>query len=167
MALLAAIPQLPPAEPDAAPVFRLRGVEPADLKFIRSSWLESYAESSLAHTLVPPLYRLRWGAIIDALIERSQIVVACDAESPGVVWGWLCWESLALDPPRIRHPAVAHYAYVKDGARKQGVLRALTTHLRLTANGGFYYSHSTASLKTILHKQEITPHPIYDFTLAQ
>lgn len=88
--------------------FALRPYTAEDEDFVVSSWIYSYARSQYgvvngAH--IPqavPGYTKRpkeedWGAfwveqqpIVTGLVARADVQVACDAEAPGVIWGWAC-----------------------------------------------------------------------------
>lgn len=88
--------------------FALRPYISDDEDFVVPSWIYSFARSAYgvasgAH--VPqamPGYTKRpteadWGGfwceqhpIVVGLIARAEVVIACDAEQPSIIWGWAC-----------------------------------------------------------------------------
>jgi GNAT superfamily N-acetyltransferase len=84
-----------------------------DLPLIYNSWLKQYRESPFSVGVVNSVYYSQHRKIIDCLIERSVLRVACDAASPTKIYGWVCGE--------IYDPLVLHFIYVKKKYRKRGI----------------------------------------------
>lgn len=134
----------------------LRSPLPDDLRFVRSTWLQSYASSDFARLCTPSEQewfrhasddeRERRGAggraYFDgqrALIERllaSSVVLVAEGDAgnlDGFVCGW----------PR----ALLHYVYVKQPRRKRGVARALLDALHLKPGERVTYTHRAAGIR--------------------
>jgi GNAT superfamily N-acetyltransferase len=131
-----------------------RSPTPDDLRFVRSTWLQSYASSDFAKLCTPSERewfrkdpeRKRFGIgsrvyfdgqrdLIERLLIASVVLVAeGDAGNlDGFACGW----------PR----SLLHYVYVRLGARKRGVARALLDALYLQAGERVTYTHRAAGIR--------------------
>lgn len=104
---------------------RIRPGERSDLARVKKDWRLSAARSRLAAFLTPrpdwgvkasQLYHAWQGAIMDALLERSELWIACWSEAPSSIVGWAVME------PGAR---VVHYVNVLPQYRRNGVARRL------------------------------------------
>lgn len=98
----------------------------ADLRFIRSSWFDSYWNSSAKKKIEGVVYRTEMRASIERLLKRSRVIVAYFSEVPDEVLGWCAFE---FD--------TCHYVYVKGDYRRQGIGKGLVPPSIV------YYSHAT------------------------
>jgi GNAT superfamily N-acetyltransferase len=100
----------------------LRPAVADDASFVLSSWLKSFfrhrsAWQSMVRLTERQYFKghhelLRW------IITRSETVVACPADDPGLICGWCCYQPLTP-------VCVVHYVYVKDKYRGFGIGRQL------------------------------------------
>ena len=103
--------------PCALPV-RFRAPVPDDLNVIRSSWVKS-ARKAPAHVAVPgDRYFASYPAIVEALLRRARVAIACNPEAEQQVFAWVCYEPWPAG-------LVLHYVYAKFHFRRLGVARAL------------------------------------------
>lgn len=109
-----------------------RPAEKPDLAFIFSSWLKSFRESEFAKGIPTSLYYREHHRLIERLLERAQVLVACNPESPSQIYGWICFER-----SRAR---VIHYVYVKQPFRELGIAKRLL-EAALAGEEGFFYTH--------------------------
>lgn len=98
----------------------LRQAWPSDLPFVVDSWLNSYRMAPRARDM-GDVYFAEQKAIVRRLCNDAGLVIACDAEDPEAILGWLC----ATNPPNIEPDPVVHYVYVRAAGRRCGVARRL------------------------------------------
>ncbi len=98
----------------------------ADLRFIRSSWFDSYWHCSAKKKVDGVIYRVEMKPAIERLLMRSRVIVAFFAEVPDEVLGWSACEG-----------GTCHYVYVKGDYRRRGIGKGLVPPEVL------YYSHAT------------------------
>jgi GNAT superfamily N-acetyltransferase len=99
---------------DDAPLpILLRPGTSEDHPFVVDSWLQSYRASAIARDAGRAyLHDMKW--IVRAWLARAALLVACDPEQPGAIWGWA-----------VTRDAVLFYVYVRQEFRRQGIARAL------------------------------------------
>ena len=134
----------------------IRAVEPADLPYVRSTWLRSYSESEWAKLCTPPSYwqEMKHGGqayydgqrrLIEALLARFVVLVS-EAED-GLLDGWVCgWPRTTL-----------HYIYVRKSARDKGIAPALCSALHLEEGEPVRFTHRSPSLRLITDGKHLTP----------
>lgn len=111
--------ELPPGDDDQAEVM-VRPAVAGDLPFIFSGWLRSYRVGDLCAGVGNDRYFEAHHKIVALLLQRSTVLVACDAQNPhGVFLGFTCAEML---PGGER---LLHYVYVKEDFWGHGVARML------------------------------------------
>lgn len=115
------------------PVVVVRPATEADVSFIFNSWLKSYRGTCKA--ISNPVYYQFQHKTIEAILQRSQVLVACDAADPNQLYGYLVYEV-------VEGIAVVHYAYIKHSFRGMKLLSLLAKDLPA---GGGYYTHDTAN----------------------
>lgn len=93
-----------------------------DIDFITSSWLKSFRDGYFNATVGNDVYFNQHHKILERLIPQSVVLVACNANQPSQIFGWMCFQ--VVD----RH-LVLHYVYVKDFFRKMGVARRLFNYV--------------------------------------
>lgn len=120
-----------PAPSPAAEEWRLRPADAEDEAFLCHSWLKSFRPSA---TEVPGvIYHRGQHEVIERLLGRSIVTVACNPEDEAQIFGYLVHEK--------RGPVVVlHYVYVKAPFRRLGLARALLAHVGAE---GCHYTHRT------------------------
>lgn len=100
----------------AKQMFNLRPANESDLNFVAASWKQSFRKE------YPKLTKDEFFEVInpkvDKIIERSDILIACDPEEPRVIYGYLVYKVVESIP-------VVHFAYVKQSLRRFGILKAM------------------------------------------
>ncbi len=83
-----------------------------DAPFVFSYWLRDHFERSrFAKGISKSDYMTFHHLLLERIIARSTVWVACDPEMPSVVYGFICVEGLD----------VLHYVYVKRRFRRMGI----------------------------------------------
>lgn len=109
--------------PTEALDFRALGA--ADLPFVRDTWRESYHRAPQRSRMPWAAYKATYCVIIDQLLDREDVWTLGAYAANGDVIGWIAWT-----PGRL---PVVHYAYVRHGARRAGVLTQLMRKAELGA----------------------------------
>lgn len=119
------------------PVY-LRPVEPADLPFIITSWVESYFRQTgfERHHLAKDYYKNEFTRIIKRLLKRSSTVVVCNREEHGQVMGFCTAEIVS------ERKIVFHFIYVKHKARHLGLAKLMFESFRPALFTRRYCSHA-------------------------
>lgn len=111
------------------------------------------SEGSFPHMATETYVAVQLPRVTRAL-ARSQVVVACNPEEPGQIFGWICFERSGLG-------TVIHYVYTKHVFRRMGVATALFS--AANPSGGPVTVTSTGRLfEDLRAKYSLT----YDPTLA-
>lgn len=107
------------------PQLRLATFE--DLRFVKSSWFDSYWNCYAKKKIEGVIYREEMRAAIERTINPTvRVLVAFFPEVPDEVLGWSATEGDVL-----------HYVYVKGVYRRRGIGRGLVP------DGTLYYTHGT------------------------
>ena len=102
----------------------LRPATGADANFVLSSWLKSFFRNRQMWVPLPLAeheYFHGHHRLLEKLLQRASVVVACDQQDPSQILGWLCYEMIR-EPKEI---LVVHFVYVKSAYRGFGVGRQL------------------------------------------
>lgn len=132
-----------------------------ELRFVRSSWVQSYATSDFAMWLSPPELRVQRKAsheywetqkrIIESLLARAETLVIDDG---GLIAAWACLES---------QRGIVHYVYTRlqTQHRKQGLARLLLGKLRERTD--VQYTHRSRDLesKRLPRGWRFAPHELW------
>lgn len=120
----------------------IRPALPEDMRFVRSSWLQSFADSDFARILTPKdVWERREASneyydcqrlIIEVCLDTAAIYVDADTN---MIDGWLVCE-----------PGLVHYVYVRQSARGRGVARRLLEAAGIHASGHVEYTHRSRGL---------------------
>lgn len=102
-----------------------------DLALICRSWVDSYADSRLARTMKPTVYRDRQLRLVRAILARptTHAIVATPPDDDLVILAWAVLEA----------PDVVHYVFTKRQFRRFGLAGELLKAL----DGTFKHSHKT------------------------
>lgn len=106
---------------------RIRGPVPDDCDTIVDSWLRSQRDETHYALMSHAVYSESRHHVVTRLLQRSEVRIACSAESDWQVFGWACVE-----------PGTLHYAYVKAPFRRFGIFAQLIEGLhgaRCSATG--------------------------------
>lgn len=91
-----------------------------DEGFIYNSWLKSHRTGAAWARDVPPqVYFAGHKKVVASLLAESEIVVACNPESPAQIFGYAVYQASSAGV------LVLHYLYVKHPYRKLGIATAL------------------------------------------
>ncbi len=124
--------------------FALRDVQKDDLPFIFNSWLKSYRDSPAMGGIPNTVYYAGQHALIEALLERSRVVVACAKDDPTQIMGYALAEY--VDDVRL-----VHWVYVKHTFRGFGIGRALEgAVIGLPSSSPVHYSHRVKTTDRLL-----------------
>jgi GNAT superfamily N-acetyltransferase len=92
----------------------LREMVADDRNYVLSSWLRSYAEGPEFRSLARPVYFALYEPVVQQLIDRSFVYVACLSDARDVILGWAAVDKDAL-----------HYVLVKPRWRGHGIMHKL------------------------------------------
>lgn len=126
----------------------VRYMSPDDERFVRASWFESYwKECQRERGISFEDYQAGQNRRLDALLERSEILVAFAPAAPDEILGYAVIEGEAL-----------HYTYVKAIYRRRGIATGLIRSRAKT------YSAKTPGMKKLLAKVplQFNPYTIED-----
>lgn len=129
-----------------APLFVLRASDPSDVPFIYSSWLKSYRDAPAVAGIPNGIYYAGQHALIERLLERSTVVVACSSDDPQQIMGYGVGEILAPST------AVLHWLYVKHTFRGFGIAKALEGTLVHKA-ATVFYTHRVKSCDRLMRSR--------------
>lgn len=96
-------------------LYRVRALEPGDRGFVAQNWGRSVWASGggdLPKDLFDHWHRL----LVDALLDRAEVALACSTTRASVLYGFAVGE-----------PGYLHYTYIVDELRGRGVARELIT----------------------------------------
>lgn len=113
----------------------IRPATEADLPLIFSSWIRSYRHGNPATLRQGRSYAESQHRIVERLLARAEVRVACYSGSPSLILGWACIE---------RKNSTIHYCYVKNAYRGLGLVRSLLGSL---LGQPLRYSHRTRKLR--------------------
>lgn len=130
----------------------VRPATAADMDMIYDNWLRTFRRSQFGGDVRKSVYHDRQRERIDRLLRRplADLRIASNPDSEFVAYGWALVEG----------PAV-HYAFVKDGFRRLGVVQALLADMP----ADFVYSHRNGLAKFIVDAK--WPEAIYDPYLVE
>lgn len=112
------------------PRWLVRRGEPGDRNFVAASWFASYFKGGECPRLTHEEYKASVAPLLDAILRRSEVFVACVPNFPDEILGYAVFEGPAL-----------HFVYVKDAFRRHGIAQDLlarrqyTHHTFLTSIG--------------------------------
>lgn len=114
----------------------IRRADADDAPFVFSYWLRDHFEhSAFARGVTKDTYMRLHHMVVERVIARSVMYVACDAEDPTVCYGFICVEGPTL-----------HYLFVKRRFRGLGIARRLLSEAGLYAAGPKLFTHLTDTM---------------------
>ncbi len=96
----------------------IRYAHDMDVDFITSSWLKSFRDGYFNATVPNRVYFTQHHKILENLLPTATVLVACNAEKPDQILGWMCYQ---VDGK----VCILHYIYVKDLMRGHGIAQRL------------------------------------------
>lgn len=133
-----------PTKENIKSVVKLRKANEADISFIFNSWLKSYRASAKA--ILPAVYFQFQHQLIEQLLKRSTVTVACNPADESQIYGYVVHEVQdGVD--------VLHYGYVKQDFRGLGLLK----HMLGNVTTGFY-THNTSMAPKALKQFIFNPY---------
>jgi|TARA_R110000868_G_scaffold43972_8_gene147503 GNAT superfamily N-acetyltransferase len=143
-------------EEKLAEVMITRPVDNDDLSFIFSSWMRSFKQSYTVRPVPSKIYHDNQKQIIEYIIARSEIIIACNAEDPAHIFGWACYE---IEPIHT-----LHYVYVKQPYRSMGIASALliqSYNAKRSASAPTQATHSTKGYTFLQTSFDMIYNPFY------
>ena len=107
----------------------------ADRPFVTKSWLDTAAESPQWRHVPARLFFPRHRFVVETILARSPALIACSADSPETILGFVVAENDVL-----------HYVHVKARFRHFGICRGLLEQIRLDP-AACTYTHFTADAR--------------------
>lgn len=122
-------------QPEVAPL-KLRPAVPGDVAFLSSTWKQNFwRESPWANRIRWPIFDAGHAPIVQRLLERSKVLVACDPTLEDEIAGYAIFS---------HEPNVLHWAYVKPAFRRAGVFAQLLAATGFPADlSGVEITHGT------------------------
>ena len=121
-----------------------------DRSFIINSWVRSYAKRAIADSpqpggIGPPrteaaVYVSSQNRLVERLLARSDILVACGREDSDQIFGYIAYED----------PNLLHYLYVKIPFRRLGIGRLLTSSVLDNFPRAVVVTHWSPSVQKVL-----------------
>lgn len=137
---------------------RLRPANQEDVPFIFNSWLKSYRNSLFARNITNTTYFTEHHKLIQRIVKKNQVIVACNDQDPSQVYGYIC-------AGHIDGIFVLHYIYVKHSFRNLGVGKALLNSFNHDINTAAIYTHHTRIAEKLAAKYSFLYHPYVLFEL--
>jgi ribosomal protein S18 acetylase RimI-like enzyme len=96
----------------------MRAATQDDIPFIYNSWLKSFKEGSpWARHITNTVYYANHKKVIQSLLNKSQVVIACNPDDETQILGYVCFTPGPL--------TFVHYLYVKVPYRKLSIGKSL------------------------------------------
>ncbi len=130
----------------------VRDATEADLPLIFSSWLKSFRNSTFVKYTDNTIYFEQHHKLIERLLKRSKVRVACSPTNPEDIFGYLVWE-------KMDGIFVLHYGYTKHTFRNLGVFAQLMKDTGETFETGGLFTHTTIACDRLMPKYELIYHP--------
>lgn len=115
------------------------------MAFIFNSWLKSFHAAPAAKAILPAIYFDAQHKLIEALLKRCTVLVACSSADSTQLMGYVVVEHMQEVP-------VLHYAYVKHAFRGLGIAKMLMQNAAVTGNG--FYTHRTDAAIKLFDKRQ-------------
>ncbi len=130
----------------------IRDAAEADLPLIFSSWLKSFRNGTFAKFIDNTIYFEQHHKVIEKLLKRSKVRVACSPTNPEDIFGYLVWE-------KMDGVFILHYGYTKHTFRNLGVFAQLMKDTGETFETSGLHTHTTIPCTTLMPRYELIYHP--------
>ena len=121
-----------------ADFYSIRPAEPADVPFLRNSWARCSNDTQHKHyrpRIPESIYMTEHHRQAAEILSRAACLVACGADDPDVVLGYIVAE-------RVNDRPVFHYVYVKHPFRRLGIAKDLFINIsEIVGNGKGWCTH--------------------------
>jgi GNAT superfamily N-acetyltransferase len=104
------------------PKFFVRAAHQSDVPFLTSTWLKSARDAFHYRGIPNTVYYDNMHFILEQVLPRATVLVACDPDAVNVVYGYVVGEV-------IDGCLTIHYCYVKKAWRRMGILSLLFRRL--------------------------------------
>ena len=104
-----------------------------DLPLVYNSWLKQYRESPFTVGVSNGVYYEQHRKLIDALVSRAELKIACDPSDPTKIYSWACGE--------LYEVPVIHFVYTKKQYRDCGLAKLLLASLGCTEENHIITTH--------------------------
>jgi len=104
-------------------VVQIRAAKKDDIQFITANWGHSYRDAPFVRGVPNSVYWFYHHKIMETLLPRSTVLIACNAEDPNQILAFLCaemWDTCL----------VIHYIYVKKIYQKVGLATRLVNAMK-------------------------------------
>ena len=98
--------------------FPIRPGAVTDRSFIFDSWRHSFWDAPAVRGMGRDQYFADMGRRVEALLDRTAVLVAHDPADPDIILAWAC-----IEPPAV------HYVFVRKDFRGLGLARALVSSI--------------------------------------
>ena len=119
--------------------FVTRLVQPEDIPFLYSTWLNSYRnDSETGLSVRKSIFFESYRLILDYILQKNttKVLVACKPDEPNVIYGYM-----------VAEPSdnVLHYVFVKEAFQRFGIANSLQQQL---------FPNTSSGTVTITHRTE-------------
>lgn len=129
----------------------IRRADADDAAFVFSYWLRDYYEhSAFARGVNKDTFMRFHHMVVERVIARSVMYVACDAEDPTICYGFVCAEGDVL-----------HYIFVKRRFRGLGVGGRLLEAAGFGAAGPKLFTHLTDTMISLRRRWPLAEYSPY------
>jgi hypothetical protein len=145
---------------------RIRKAISKDVRYITSSWLNSYYHSPANKGIRKSEFFHVEHKMLEVILPRATTLVLCNASNVDQILGWVCYEKLA------GNIVLLHYVNMKQPYRKRGLARYLVEEvLEIEDPSQVFYSYYTDQAAHIIrrHKDEMGSwrhNPYLPYTMA-
>lgn len=139
------------------PGFILREYVETDNAFVFDSWMSSYANKQdnayinnyiFNNRLSREEFKRIYQRVLDRLVPRCHILVACDPVDTSQIFGWICYEQREKN-------IIVHYLYVKEAFRKEFGIGKTLLFLVIKQGTELSCSHLTGTARKLLKAKQI------------
>lgn len=142
-----------PTKPETISPFKIRSATKEDISFLFSSWLKSFRDSgTMCRNITNTVYFESHHKLIERILRRASVNVACDADHPDQLFGYIVAET-------IDGIFVLHYIYVKHPFRRTGIGSALLNSFQHNSSLASCTTHLTRMGERLLLKYNMIYHP--------
>ena len=135
---------------------RLRKATEEDIPFIFNSWLKSYRKSEFAKDITATVYFSEHHKVLRRLIDTSQVIIACNQDSPDQIYGWIC-------AGMTDGIFTLHYLYIKKPFRNFGIAKNLLNAFEHDPTFASVCTHVTRHGSKLASKYNFVYHPYIAF----
>ena len=137
---------------------QIRKAQKSDIPFITSSWLRSNRDGFMVRSVPNTVYYYKHHKILESLLPRGIVIVACNEEDPDQILGWCCAEVLDT-------ALVIHYIYIKQPFRRFGIASRMIALLKQTEQPpAIMVTHSNPMVRPLIKERKWVYNPYLLFS---